>query len=117
MHQLVLLGHLRLVIGMVRIVASSIQGRGRGMNTVGPIRMRLRTGTAAPLIRRIWAGRHETVVVDLLLRWSRVQELLLRHEHLNVSVGVVGSVGKVERGLVSLMSGTAHSSQMSWRSW
>ena len=79
-----LLRHLLLVLMMcLRVVAVTVEGRGRMDCAIGPFTVRLRTGTA-PLIWRGWA---KTVVVQLLLRRCRVQKLLVfRHVvHIHVA--------------------------------
>ena len=79
-----LLRHLLLVLMMcLRVVAVTVEGRGRMDCAIRPFTVRLRTGTA-PLV---WRGRAKTVVVQLLLRRCWVQKLLvLRHVvHIHVA--------------------------------
>ena len=78
-----LLRHLLLVLKMcLRVVAVTVEGRGRMDCAIGPFTVRLRTGTA-PLV---WRGRAKTVVVQLLLRRCRVQKLLVLRDVVHIHV-------------------------------
>jgi hypothetical protein len=95
------------------------------MDTIRPIAMGLRTGTA-PLIWRIWAGRHETIIVEYRVyrRWGWIEKLLVLPGHVvHVDVGGWGGwdgarcgrhrcrcIRKIERGLMTLVRGTAKGS-------
>ena len=78
-----LLRHLLLVLKMcLRVVAVTVEGRGRMDCAIGPFTVGLRTGTA-PLV---WRGRAKTVVVQLLLRRCRVEKLLVPGHAVHIHV-------------------------------
>merc|ERR1712166_333984 len=77
-----LLRHLLLVLMRLRVVAVTVEGRGRMDCAIGPFTVGLRTGTA-PLVRR---GRAKTVVVQLLLWRCRVEKLLVPGHAVHIHV-------------------------------